>query len=327
MALQWAGCGDGRSLGKISYVVIDSNSKTTLFTISPDGKTKTPVSITIPDSVFFVQPNKDATEVVYCRDEDNTGALELYLMGADNQEKQLTHSDTDGQNCYAAFSHDGKKIIFNSDRDTYVQVYSMNPDGTGQTRLITSEADDIFPKYSPDDSSFAFMRANSGVNSAVATMQGLKAQTLVASRQRSATFRAHSKLKASVTSTGDGIYKAKTDGSNPALVLSSESNNGFYYFSAPVFSIDGKRILFSTAQFNDYAQIASVKLDGSDLKNLSNSESDDYAPLPYGNQIMFNRNLDGQVEIFSMNTDGSSQKNLTNTTDTDEYLPDFAAYF
>src|SRR5512147_1286755 len=99
MALGWAACGTGNNLGKISYLTIDSNNKTTVNTISGDGKTKTAVPINVPDSAYFVQPNPDATEVAYCRSEDNTGALEIYLMGADNKEKQLTHRETDGQNC------------------------------------------------------------------------------------------------------------------------------------------------------------------------------------------------------------------------------------
>ena len=319
--MMWVGCGSSNN-SKISYLTLDSNNQATLYTISSDGKTSTPVSITIPADAFYVQPNQTATEVTYCR-YDADDYLEIFIVGKDNQEKQLTFYNTDGENCYPSFSHGGDQIIFNSDRDDYIQIYTINTDGSGQKRLITSTADDIFPKYSPDDSSFAFLRLNSMISQPALSLNGLKAALTTTPKSRTAISRPHSALKSALEATGDGIYQAKADGTNPTLVLADDT---FSIFSAPVFSSDGRRILFSTGQFNDYSQIASVKTDGSDLKNLSNSEFDDYAPYPYGSTIMFNR-YDNQVDIYSMNSDGSNQKNLTNTTDQDEYLPDYMSFF
>ena len=83
MALSWAGCGASNNQ-KISYVTLDSNNKATLFTITSDGKTSKQVEIDIPSDAFFIQPNRTATEVAYCRYDAND-MLEIYLMGLDNQ--------------------------------------------------------------------------------------------------------------------------------------------------------------------------------------------------------------------------------------------------
>ena len=56
----------------------------------------------------------------------------------------------------AAFPGQNGKIAFVSDRDGVDEVYSMNPDGTGQTRLTTNKAFDDFAAFSPDGKKIAF---------------------------------------------------------------------------------------------------------------------------------------------------------------------------
>jgi Tol biopolymer transport system component len=57
-----------------------------------------------------------------------------------------------------AWSPDGSKIVFVSNREENKahfsndenDVYIMNPDGSGQTNLTTSSANDYFPRWSSD---------------------------------------------------------------------------------------------------------------------------------------------------------------------------------
>jgi len=56
----------------------------------------------------------------------------------------------------AAFSPDGTKLAFVSDRDGNVELYSMNVDGTGVHRLTTNQAMDDHPSWSPDGRRIAF---------------------------------------------------------------------------------------------------------------------------------------------------------------------------
>ena len=48
-----------------------------------------------------------------------------------------------------AWSPDGTKIAFTSNRDGNDEIYVMNADGTGQTRLTNNAADDSSPPGPP----------------------------------------------------------------------------------------------------------------------------------------------------------------------------------
>jgi hypothetical protein len=49
-----------------------------------------------------------------------------------------------------------EKIAFASTMDGHVQIYIMNPDGSGLTRITNSLYADTYPAWSPDGSKIAF---------------------------------------------------------------------------------------------------------------------------------------------------------------------------
>jgi len=53
-------------------------------------------------------------------------------------------------------SSDGTRIAFYSDRDGTFEIYVMNADGGGQTRLTNNPASDDSPSWSPDGTRIAF---------------------------------------------------------------------------------------------------------------------------------------------------------------------------
>jgi dipeptidyl aminopeptidase/acylaminoacyl peptidase len=57
---------------------------------------------------------------------------------------------------YPSFSPNGSKIVFVRGRDGNYEIYVMNADGSGQTRLTNNSADDVHPSFSPDGSKIAF---------------------------------------------------------------------------------------------------------------------------------------------------------------------------
>ena len=69
----------------------------------------------------------------------------------DPAHQQRRRSTTD-----PAWSPDGTKIAFTTDRDGNFEIYVMNADGTGQTRLTNNAAADDEPAWSPDGSKIAF---------------------------------------------------------------------------------------------------------------------------------------------------------------------------
>jgi Tol biopolymer transport system component len=58
---------------------------------------------------------------------------------------------------YPAYSPDGKRIAFNSDRSGHLEIWVCNSDGSNVVQLTSIEAGDAYtPKWSPDGRSVAF---------------------------------------------------------------------------------------------------------------------------------------------------------------------------
>jgi TolB protein len=69
-----------------------------------------------------------------------------------------------------AWSPDGGRIAFDSDRDGNPELYRMGADGSDQTRLTFNEASDFLSTWSPDGRKLAFTTDRDG-NFEVYTMR------------------------------------------------------------------------------------------------------------------------------------------------------------
>jgi hypothetical protein len=76
----------------------------------------------------------------------------IYVMNADGS-GQARIAD---QGAFLAWSPDGRKIAFVSERDGNAEIYVMNTDGSGMTRLTNHPAQDEYPTWSPDGQKIAF---------------------------------------------------------------------------------------------------------------------------------------------------------------------------
>ncbi len=100
----------------------------------------------------------DGTKIVFCRSDTSSPSSDIYIMNADGTgTTRLTTSAAHYANCSPSFSPDGTKIVFTSSRDTCLfcsgnEIYIMNADGTGQTRLTNNLASgsSSFPSFSHD---------------------------------------------------------------------------------------------------------------------------------------------------------------------------------
>jgi len=118
------------------------------------------------------------------------------------------------------------------------------------------------------------------------------------------------------------LFIMDSDGSNSKLLT-------FDLFSAPedvypAYSPDGKHLVFERLTRNHW-EILSMNADGTNIKNLTNSQGKDQSPSwsPDGKHIVFESNRDfsedGLQEIYIMNSDGSDQERLTNNDAYDGY--------
>jgi WD40-like Beta Propeller Repeat len=80
----------------------------------------------------------------------------------------LTSTDADRD---AAWSADGRLIAFMSERDGNAEIYVMNADGTGQTRLTNDPGFDADPTFSPDGQ-IAFNSTRDGGKPEIYVMNG-----------------------------------------------------------------------------------------------------------------------------------------------------------
>jgi TolB protein len=78
----------------------------------------------------------------------------VWLMNADGSSQQRLMSLSGSE---PAWSPDGARIAFTSTRDGNDNIYVMNADGTGQTRVTADGADEYEPTWAPDGSRLAFI--------------------------------------------------------------------------------------------------------------------------------------------------------------------------
>lgn len=87
---------------------------------------------------------------------------EIYVVRPDGtQLRRLTYTkgdiDTLGDDSWPAWSPDGRRIVFSSNRTGEGELWTMNADGTHQRRLAgLPKRDDWAPTFSPDGSEIAF---------------------------------------------------------------------------------------------------------------------------------------------------------------------------
>jgi len=220
----------------------------------------------------------------------------------------------------------GGKIVFASERDGNYELYVINPDGSGATRLTnTPLASDREPAWSPDGNRIAFVSDRDG-NPEIYTMSvtgdggGFIAPTRLTNNPADDTAPTWSPDGARIAfvsgrSGNDEIFVMNADGTNQTNVSNNPHDD-----NEPAWSPDGAKIAFTSARdINE--EVYSMDATGSAQTNLSNnSNGDDRQPSWAGNRIAFTSTRDGNEEIYAMNADnGSGQTRLTNNpaADTD----------
>ncbi|MEP6983953.1 MAG: RHS repeat-associated core domain-containing protein [Chloroflexota bacterium] len=219
----------------------------------------------------------------------------------------------------------------------YYQIFTMDPDGSNQTNISNSGAQDLYPYWSPDDSQIVFVSDRAGVVPTKFT--DLYIMDADGSNQSRLTD--FSGYAYSPTWSPDGkqicfifkqngipdkydLYLINTDGSNRRLLYSNPSLS----VSRGVFSPDGQWIAFSASDDNFVtADIYVIRADGTQVVNLTQL-SDSFNNLPAwswdNRKLVFRSSRSGNIEIYVMNADGSHPVNLSRNTAADR-APDWSS--
>jgi TolB protein len=98
----------------------------------------------------------ESNRVIYVMNADGSGQTRLTSNGTRDGYPAWSPDGTKIAFIDPTWSPDGTKIAFYSLRSFNGDIYVMNADGSGQTRLTNNEAYDITPVWSPDGMKIAF---------------------------------------------------------------------------------------------------------------------------------------------------------------------------
>ena len=220
------------------------------------------------------------------------------------------------------------KIAFESNRDRNDEIYIMNADGTGQTRLTTNRAIDIQPALSPDGTKILFVsNRDKRFNIFVMNADG--------TRQHQITYNSASDRRPAWSPDGTKIvFESNRDGNDEIYIMNADgtgqtriTNNPARDFS-PAWSPDGKKIAFSSDRSKFYYQVYVMNADGTGVTQLTYNPTDPPYPVlpdllpdmdnwnpdwsPDG-KIVFTSSHASASDIWIMNADGSEKTEIPHT--------------
>ncbi len=201
-----------------------------------------------------------------------------------------------------ALKYNGK-IAFTSQRDANYEIYTMNPDGSNQTRLTNNPAEDSGPAWSPDGSMIAFTSNRDG-NFEIYTMN------LDGTNQKRITNTPADDINPDWSPDGAKIaFSSDRNGNEEIYVMNADGTDQTRLTSNPgvdrdpAFSPDGTRIAFQSQR-----DIYVMNADGSNPAKLTHNSTDPFVVIytgdpawsPDGSKIAFwsYYDLGGFCEIF-----------------------------
>ncbi|MCH8038222.1 MAG: PD40 domain-containing protein, partial [Proteobacteria bacterium] len=246
---------------------------------------------------------------------ERDGNLEIYSMLADGTGEVQRLTNNPGIDGDPAWSPDGTKIAFETDRHgDHFEIYVMNADGTGLTRLTVSDGGEtpfqnVEPAWSPDGTTLAFTSTRLG-NAYIHLMSA-----------DGATVTQFTKIPGQGPDwSPDGsrvvFYSLDTQGNFDIWITDGETESRLTKHAAvdrePAWSPAGDLIAFVSDRDGN-AEIYVISPDGSNLLRLTDELAEDSEPSwsPDGRRILFRSSRDGNDDLYTMLADGSDPTRLT----------------
>src|ERR1700730_7620951 len=254
------------------------------------------------------------------------GGFQLYTMNSDGSGMvQVTNlPSTFFETWVPDFSPDGRRLTFcygpvDSSGNGFVEIYVINVDGTGLTKLTNDGLFDCFPRWSPDGSTIIFGRSvPRTLQVVVATMRPDGSDKRELSRPvwgiaRSGFTPDGKRILWETQQAGflSVLWIMDADGTHQQRLTPAPLKAG--EVSAP--SPDGEHVVFINNQNTPPAlpnALFVMDIDGGKIKQLTYpvSVSHDVSPnySPDGTKIVFasdRMSTDGSLDVFTVNANGS----------------------
>jgi len=239
---------------------------------------------------------------------------QIFVAKADGTSPKNLSNRPQADEDYPAWSPDGTKIAFVSNRDGNNEIYVMNSDGTNPTRLTSDPTDDINPSWSPDGTRIVFQSKRNGGQWDIFTMNSNGSDvtniTLLAGADTDPSWGASNRIVFSSSRSGTRqVYTMNPDGSGLTGPVTTAGENFL-----PKWNSVGNRIVFvSTRDGNN--EIYTMRQGGEEQTRLTNNTFNEWDPAyaPDSSKIVYSTDRWGEtnLELYTMNIDGSNQERIT----------------
>lgn len=231
----------------------------------------------------------------------------------------------------AAWSPDGKRIAFTSDRLGGRDIFVMNADGTQQRALLRGPDDEWWSTWSPDGKQIAFTSDGETGRAQIYSVELSTGQvtrlTYSDAADRTPDWSSDGRIAfrrwtfdPDTDEETSQIYVMNADGSGLRALAADKD-----YQLTPAWSPDASKIAFVGGDDDGFIDV--VNADGSGRVRLTTGGSE-FEPRwsPDGKQILFSvyNEDDEDDDIWIMNADGSGQRKLLGTTTASEAGARFA---
>lgn len=226
---------------------------------------------------------------------------------------------------YPAWSPDGARIAFQSNRSGDFEIWVVNVDGSNLTRLTNSDGLDLHPSWSPDGRRIVFASARNGnMFSSAGTLQ-LYAMDADGGNVVRLTSNARSDYAPEWSPDGRRITFLSDREGPPEVYIMNADGSGQASLTAhlpkarrergnPHWNHDGQRILFDSDLGTDRSyHIVSMRADGTDFRQVTRTDVDVFFPATSrdGRWLAYGQLVDGDWEIMVANADGTNAVNAS----------------
>ena len=213
---------------------------------------------------------------------------------------------------HSAFPGLNGRIAFASDRDGAQDIYVMNADGTGQTRLTDAASDDQYPSWSPDGTRLVFSSFREGVQKLFTMNPDGSAQTRLIDNplggsgdEEPAWSRSGGQIAfRSDRELGLQIWRVNANGTGLARLTQLGLNLNPSWLPG----ID--QILFASDRDGDL-EIYTMDAVGLNVVQRTFNDASDSNPDYSNARVAFQSDRDGDFDIYVLNPDGTVDQ-LTN---------------